>query len=54
MLESGNAPPQVQCALEALGYSFNTGSLQMVANAARRDPREVYWKGNTPVMEKVD
>jgi hypothetical protein len=54
MLESGNAPPQVGRALALLGHSFNTGSLPMVAYAARRDPREVYWKGNTPVMEKVN
>jgi hypothetical protein len=38
MLESGNAPPNVKRALAALGYSFNTGSMPMVANAVRRDP----------------
>jgi hypothetical protein len=54
MLELGNAPPLVECALAMPGHSFNTGSLPMVANAARRDPREVYWKGSTPVMEKVN
>jgi hypothetical protein len=56
MMESGNAPPQVQRALAASGYSgysFNTGSMPMVANAARRDPREAYWKGSTPVLEQV-
>ena len=54
MLESGNAPPQVERALSMSGYAFNTGSIPLVANAARRDPREVYWKGNTPVMEKAE
>ena len=41
MLESGNAPPQVERALSMSGYAFNTGSIPLVANAARRDPREV-------------
>jgi hypothetical protein len=53
MMESGNAPPQLEHALAASGYSFNTGSMPMVANAARRDPREAYWKGSTPVLEQV-
>jgi hypothetical protein len=53
MLESGNAPPLVERALAMSGHSFNTGSMPMVANAARRDPREYYWKGSTPVLEKV-
>jgi hypothetical protein len=54
LLESGNAPPQVQQALASSGYSFNTGYVPLVAKVARRDPREVYWKGNTPVMEKAE
>jgi hypothetical protein len=34
MLESGNAPPNVERALAASGYSFNTGAMPMVANTA--------------------
>jgi hypothetical protein len=43
MLEAGNAPPSVKRALAASGYSFNTGSMPMVANVVHRDPREAYW-----------
>jgi hypothetical protein len=53
MLEAGNAPPSVERALAASGYSFNTGSMPMAANAVRRDPQEAYWKGSTPVLEQV-
>jgi hypothetical protein len=29
LLKSGNAPPQVEHALAASGYAFNTGSLSL-------------------------
>jgi hypothetical protein len=54
MLESGSAPSNVERALAVSGSSFNTGLMPTVANAAQRDPREVYWKGSTPVLEQVN
>jgi hypothetical protein len=53
MLEAGNAPPSIERALAMSGHSFNTGVTPLVANSVRRDPREAYWKGSTPVLEQV-